>query len=120
MPYNRGKFGYPPVTFAFDVETKVLVSFVTDGLPTVYDDYRKVNGMLLPFHVVVEREAHQWRAYCPAFESYEASTGGQTREEALAHIHSVIFITLEQILAQGALVPVDVEIPNGTLISVEI
>jgi len=44
----------------------------------------------------------------------------KTREEALAHIHSVIFITLEQILAQGALVPVDVEIPNGTLISVEI
>jgi len=38
------------------------------------------------FHVVVEREAHQWRAYCPAFESYEASTGGQTREEALAHM----------------------------------
>ncbi len=75
--------------------------------------------MTYTFHVVVEREAHQWRAYCPAFESYEASTGGQTREEALAHIHSVI-ITLEQILAQGALVPVDVEISNGTLISVEI
>jgi predicted RNase H-like HicB family nuclease len=74
--------------------------------------------MTYTFHVVVEREAHQWRAYCPAFESYEASTGGQTREEALAHIHSVLFINLEQILAQGAPVPVDVEIPNGTLISV--
>ena len=47
--------------------------------------------MTYTFHVVVEREAHQWRAYCPAFESYE-----------------------------GAPVPVDVEIPNGTLISVEI
>jgi hypothetical protein len=30
--------------------------------------------MTYTFHVVVEREAHQWRAYCPAFESYEAST----------------------------------------------
>ena len=67
--------------------------------------------MTYTFHVVVERDAHQWRAYCPAFESYEASTGGQTREEALAHIHSVLFINLEQILAQGAPVPVDVEIP---------
>ena len=76
--------------------------------------------MTYTFHVVVEREAHQGRAYCPAFEGYEASTGGQTREEALAHIHSVIFITLEQILAQGALVPINVEIPNGILISVEI
>jgi len=76
--------------------------------------------MTYTFHVVVEREAHQWRASCPALESYEASTRGQPREEALAHIHSVLFINLEQILAQGAPVPVDVEIPNGTLISVEI
>lgn len=72
------------------------------------------------FHVVVERDAHQWRAYCPAFESYEASTGGETREEALTHIHSRLFMILEQILAQGAAIPADVEFPNGTPISVEI
>jgi predicted RNase H-like HicB family nuclease len=57
---------------------------------------------------------------CEALAVARPITGGQTREEALAYIHSVIFITLEQILAQGALVPVDVEFPNGTLISVEI
>jgi hypothetical protein len=28
--------------------------------------------MTYTFHVVVERDAHQGRAYCPAFESYEA------------------------------------------------
>lgn len=72
------------------------------------------------FHVVVERDAHQWRAYCPAFESYEASTRGETREEALTHIHSLLFMILAKILAQGAPVPVDVEVPNGALISVEI
>ena len=72
------------------------------------------------FKVVVERDADQWRAHCPAFESYEPSTGGETREEALTHIHSRLFMILEQILAQGAPVPVDVEVPNGTLISVEI
>jgi predicted RNase H-like HicB family nuclease len=76
--------------------------------------------MIYTFHVVVERDAHQWRAYCPAFESYEASTVGETREEALTHIHSILFIILEQITTQGAPVPVDVEVPNGTLISVEI
>ncbi len=76
--------------------------------------------MTYTFHVVVERDAHQWRVYCPAFESYEASTRGETREEALTHIHSVLFMILEQILAQGTAVPVDVEVPNGTLISVEV
>lgn len=72
------------------------------------------------FHVVVERDADRWCAHCPAFESYEASTGSETREEALTHIHSLLFMILAQILAQGAPVPVDVEVPNGALISVEI
>jgi predicted RNase H-like HicB family nuclease len=72
------------------------------------------------FHVVVQQDAHEWHAYCPAFKSHRASTGGQTREEALTHIHSILFIILTQMLAQGAAVPVDVEVPNGTLISVEI
>jgi len=76
--------------------------------------------MTYTFHIVVERDADEWRAFCPAFESYQASTGGKTREEALTHIHSVLFMILNQILAQGAAVPGDVEVPNGTLISVEI
>jgi predicted RNase H-like HicB family nuclease len=71
--------------------------------------------MTYTFHVVVKRDAHQWRAYCPAF-----STGGETREEALTHIHSRLFMILEQILAQGTAVPMDVEVPYGTTISVEV
>jgi predicted RNase H-like HicB family nuclease len=76
--------------------------------------------MTYTFHVVVERDAHEWRAYCPAFQSHEASTGGETQEEALTHIRYVVFIILKQILAQGAPVPLNVEVPNGTIISVEI
>jgi predicted RNase H-like HicB family nuclease len=76
--------------------------------------------MTYKFHVVVERHADEWRAHCPAFESYQGSTGGETREEALTHIHSVLFMIIEQILARGGAVPGDVEVPNGTLISVEI
>jgi len=76
--------------------------------------------MTYTFHIVVERDTDEWRAYCPAFESYRASTGGETREEALTHIHSVLFMILDQIIAQGAAVPGDVEVPKGTLISVEI
>jgi hypothetical protein len=34
--------------------------------------------------VADQRKTQFRRAYCPAFESYKASTGGQTREEALA------------------------------------
>jgi len=76
--------------------------------------------MTYTFHVVVQQDADEWHAYCPAFKSHQASTGGQTREEALTHMHSVLFMILTQILAQGAAIPVDVEVPNGTLISVEI
>jgi hypothetical protein len=39
--------------------------------------------MTYTFHIVVERDADEWRAYCPAFENYRASTGGETREAAL-------------------------------------
>lgn len=76
--------------------------------------------MTYTFHIAVERDADEWRAYCPAFASYRASIGGETREEALTHIHSILFMILKQILAQGVAVPGDVEVPNGTLISVEI
>jgi predicted RNase H-like HicB family nuclease len=76
--------------------------------------------MTYTFHIVVERDANEWRAYCPAFENYGASTGGETREEALTHIHSVLFMILHQILAQGEAVPGDVKVPKGTLISVEV
>jgi hypothetical protein len=76
--------------------------------------------MTYTFHVVVDRGADEWRASCPALEHYRASTGGETREEALTHIHTLLLMILEQILAQGAAVPADVEVPNSTLISVEI
>jgi hypothetical protein len=45
---------------------------------------------------------------------------GETREEALTYIHSVLFMILQQILAQGAAVPGDVEVPKGALISVKV
>jgi len=50
--------------------------------------------MTYTFHVVPEGYANEWRADCPAFENYRASIGGDTREEALAHIHSVVFMIL--------------------------
>ena len=59
--------------------------------------------MTYTFHIAFERDADE-RHPCPAFENYRASTGGETREEALTHIHSVLFMILDQILAQGAAV----------------
>ncbi|MGI8568253.1 MAG: hypothetical protein ACR2KT_03845, partial [Methylocella sp.] len=43
-------------------------------------------------------------------ESHAASTRGETREEALTHIHSICFMIVQQIVAQGGTVPADVEI----------
>ena len=58
--------------------------------------------MTYMFQVGIEPDADQWRAYCPALESHAASTRGETREEALTHIHSICFMIVQQIVAQGA------------------
>lgn len=50
-----GRFGYIPVALAFDVETKMLVSFTSNGPPITFGDYRKVGTIMLPFHVAIER-----------------------------------------------------------------
>ncbi len=42
------------VAMAFDVETKLLVSYIQQFYAVSYDDYRQIENLLLPF--VIERE----------------------------------------------------------------
>jgi len=48
--------------------------------------------------IVVVRDEHRWRAYCPEFEADGASTWGRTRQEAVRHIREV----LDMIAGEGA------------------
>ena len=51
----EGHVGTTPTAMAFDVLTKVLVSFASAGPPLAYGDYRKVGAVTLPFHINIEQ-----------------------------------------------------------------
>jgi predicted RNase H-like HicB family nuclease len=80
----------------------------------------KGGDMTYTFHVVITREAGSWRAKCPALESYGATTRGNTREEALTHIHSVLVMILVKLEHEGAAIPPDHVFPDSISIAVEL
>jgi predicted transcriptional regulator len=52
----------------------------------------KASGAANRHDIVVVRDAHRWRAYCPELEAQGASTWGRTRQEAVRHIREVLDI----------------------------
>lgn len=76
--------------------------------------------MTYTFHVVITPGSEEWRAKCPALESHGAITGGETKEEALTHIHSALVMILGKMEADGTTVPSDVVVPDGVPLSVDI
>lgn len=76
--------------------------------------------MTYTFHVVITQGAGSWRARCPALESHGAITGGETKEEAITHIHSTLVMILEKMEADGTTVPPDDAVPSGIPLSVDI
>ena len=69
--------------------------------------------------MTIERDDCGWRACCSALEEYEAVTGGETKEEAIAHIESALAMILTDMKAVGARPPPDVTIPGGILLTIE-
>jgi predicted RNase H-like HicB family nuclease len=72
------------------------------------------------FHVVITPGSGSWRARCPALESHGAITGGETKDEALTHIHSALVMILGKMEADGTTVPPDGAVPDGIPLSVDI
>jgi hypothetical protein len=66
----------------------------------------KASGTANRPYIVVVRDAHRWRAYCPELEAQGASTWGRTRQEAIRHIREV----LAMIAAEGAEPPLPGEL----------
>lgn len=74
--------------------------------------------MKYTFHVVITQESGSWRARCPALESHGAVTRGETKEEALTHIHNILVMILEKMKADGTTVPPDDAVPDSIPLSV--
>ena len=71
------------------------------------------------FHVLISQTSGAWRARCPALESHGAISGGETKEEALAHIHNTLLMILLDMEAKGKTIPGDDKILNGIPVSVD-
>jgi predicted RNase H-like HicB family nuclease len=77
-------------------------------------------GMTYTFHVVITSEAEFWHARCPALENYGAIIRGETKEEALTHIHSALVMILGKMEDEGTTVPPDHAVPDSITLSVEL
>jgi predicted RNase H-like HicB family nuclease len=75
-------------------------------------------GATYTFSVVVEPDEDAWFAYCPALKGYGAATWGATRDEALRHIREVVGIVVAELVEEGEDLPADVEVSEGTRVSV--
>ena len=57
------------------------------------------------FKVVVEPDDDRWHAYCPALEKFGAASWGNTKKEALKHIHEVVQMVVEELVEEGTAIP---------------
>jgi len=72
------------------------------------------------FKVVVEPDEGAWSAHCPALSSLGAATWGNTREEALKHIHEVVEMVVQELLQDGEPIPEDIPVSEEPLVSVTV
>ncbi len=59
------------------------------------------------FKVVVEPDEDKWSAYCPALLKQGGATWGNTKEEALKHIHEVVQMVVQSLVEHGEPVPTE-------------
>ena len=76
--------------------------------------------MTYTFHVVITQAAGLWRVRCPALESHGAITRGETKEEALTHIHSILVMILGKMKVDGTTIPPDSAVLDGIPLSVDV
>ncbi len=69
------------------------------------------------FKVVVEPDEDKWSAYCPALLKQGGATWGNTKEEALQHMHEVVQMVVQSLVEHGE--PVPTEPPEEVQVSSE-
>lgn len=71
------------------------------------------------FHVLADEISGSWKARCPAMEHLGAITSGETKEEALTHIHNILLMILLEMEQKGLQIPSDEIPPKGIPIDVD-
>ena len=74
--------------------------------------------MVVSYHVTVDWQGNEWRAVCPALRHHGAVIGGETREEALAHIENAILMILAEMELNGLSPPPNEPVPGGVLLNI--
>ena len=74
--------------------------------------------------VVVEPDEGGWHAYCPALRHLGAVTQGATEAEALANIHEVVQMIMDELRQDGLPLPEatpdDIEVFEGTRVAITV
>ena len=71
------------------------------------------------FNVLIDENAGSWNARCPAMEHLGAITSGETKEEALTHIHSILLLILLEMERNGTEIPKDEIHPKSIPVDVD-
>ncbi len=72
------------------------------------------------FKAVVEPDEDVWHAYAPALLQQGASTWGNTKEEALKHIHEVVHTIVAELIEDSEPIPEDIQVSQEPLVSVTV
>ena len=70
------------------------------------------------YGVQIDKNSGSWTARCPAMEKLGARTGGETKEEALAHLHGILLMILLNLEKKGLAIPTDKMVHNGVRITI--
>lgn len=70
------------------------------------------------YSIVIDTKSGSWTARCPAMEEFGARTGGETKEEALTHLQSILLTILLDLEEKELAIPIDKMVPNGAKIAI--
>ena len=70
------------------------------------------------YSVLIDKKSGSWTARCPAMEEFGARTGGETKEEALTHLHSILMMILLDLEETELAIPTDKMVLNGAKINI--
>lgn len=70
------------------------------------------------YSVLIDKKSGSWTARCPAMEEFGARIGGETKEEALIHLHGILIMILLNLEEKELAIPTDKIVLNDTKLTI--